>query len=255
MDSGDQTYTAEDWTDILMPELLEIFQNDLSRIKSVCTDTEATMRATHNLLQQKEELKHVIFSLCDSHGLQLLIKDLLNHQEFEELVKDVGIVLAFFSRSKIQLNRLRSCQKARWAGTTRALIRSVISRWGTQNHSFLPFLRSRDPLCDWTTLLEVQKQLKLNDPPVLLPEVIRILRSHSFWNKLEAAAALLKPVHNHQIASEADGSTIHRVVERWLQIQHRWKEMKETVLYPDLPWDDIEAIHKAHFDKQTYETH
>ena len=68
-DTGDQQHTAENWVDLLWPELLVISDNNLLKINSICTDTEATMRAVHNLLQAKDKLKHVNFSLCDSHGL------------------------------------------------------------------------------------------------------------------------------------------------------------------------------------------
>jgi len=76
---------------------------------------------------------------------------------------------------------------------------SVITRWSSQYNSFLSISRSRDPLRDWTTLPEVQAQLKEKDCPALLPEAIRILRSAAFWDKLEIAMAVIKPVHDHQV--------------------------------------------------------
>jgi hypothetical protein len=54
---------------------------------------------------------------------------------------------------------------------------------------------------------------------------------------------------------EADSAGIVHIVERWLQIQAKWAEMRATKLYPDVLWAEVEAIFKARFDKQTYEIH
>lgn len=125
-DTGDKQHTAENWVELIMPELEAITEGNLKRINSICTDTEATMRATHDLLQKQPVLKHVIFSLCDSHGQQLLIKDILSLPYFEKLMEDVANVMTFFSRSKLQFSRLRACQRNRWLGHTRALIRRYV---------------------------------------------------------------------------------------------------------------------------------
>ena len=66
---------------------------------------------------------------------------------------------------------------------------------------------------------------------------------------------MLKPVNEFQHASEADGAGIAHVVNRWLQIKSKWSEMGEADQFPDIPWDDIDAIFKARLDKQTYESY
>lgn len=58
-----------------------------------------------------------------------------------------------------------------------------------------------------------------------------------------------------QHASEADNAGIDRVIQRWIQIKTAWKDLKDSGIYPDLPWADLEAIHKARLDKQTYPIH
>ncbi|KAH7465076.1 hypothetical protein FOMA001_g17278 [Fusarium oxysporum f. sp. matthiolae] len=213
------------------------------------------MRSVHDLLGGFPELSHINFSLCDSHGLQLLIKDILLLPYFEDLFNNVSTLLVFFSRSKLQLQRLRMCQRTRWNGVTRALIRSIITRWGSQYNSFFSLLRSRDPARDWSIRKDVRDELRSQDCPVLLPEAVRIIKDNSFWLKLEAAIAVLKPVNEFQHASEADGAGIAHVVNRWLQIKSKWAEMREADQFPDIPWDDIDAIFKARLDKQTYDIH
>ncbi|RYC78287.1 hypothetical protein BFJ63_vAg18840 [Fusarium oxysporum f. sp. narcissi] len=213
------------------------------------------MRSVHDLLGGFPELSHINFSLCDSHGLQLLIKDILLLPFFEDLFNNVSTLLVFFSRSKLQLQRLRMCQRTRWNGVTRALIRSIITRWGSQYNSFFSLLRSRDPARDWSVRKDVRDELRSQDCPVLLPEAVRIIKDSSFWLKLEAAIAVLKPVNDFQHVSEADGAGIAHVVNRWLQIKSKWAEMREADQFPDIPWDDIVAIFKARLDKQTYDIH
>ena len=51
---------------------------NLTRISSLTTDTCATMRNTWTGLEKLDSLLHTLFIPCDSHGLQLLIKDLLD---------------------------------------------------------------------------------------------------------------------------------------------------------------------------------
>ncbi|OBS16086.1 hypothetical protein FPOA_13171 [Fusarium poae] len=145
LDAGDEQHTAENWARLIWGETQQLCGGDLSIINSICTDTENTMRSVHDLLGRSPELSHVNFSLCDSHGLQLLIKDILLLPFFEDLFNNVSTLLVFFSRSKLQLQRLRMCQRTRWNGVTRALIRSIITRWGSQYNSFFSLLRSRDP--------------------------------------------------------------------------------------------------------------
>ncbi|KID81003.1 transposase [Metarhizium guizhouense ARSEF 977] len=254
-DTGDEQHTAENWVKLIWREMQQLCGGDLSRINSICTDTENTMRSVHDLLGKFPQLSHTNFSLCDSHGLQLLIKDILLLPFFEDLNNDVNTLLTFFSRSKLQLQRLRMCQRTRWNGVTRALIRSVITHWGSQYNSFFSVLRSRDPARDWSIRKDVRDELRSQDCPVLLPEAIRIIKDNSFWLKLETAVAVLKPVNEFQHASEADGAGIAYVVNRWLQVKQKWAEMREADQFPDIPWDDIDAIFKARLDKQTYDIH
>jgi hypothetical protein len=61
------------------------------------------MRSVHDLLGRFPELSHTSFSLCDSQGLQLLIKDILLLAYFKGLVNDVNTLLTFFSLSKLHL--------------------------------------------------------------------------------------------------------------------------------------------------------
>ncbi|EGU71740.1 hypothetical protein FOXB_17751, partial [Fusarium oxysporum f. sp. conglutinans Fo5176] len=129
------------------------------------------------------------------------------------------------------------------------------SRADQKYNSFFSLLRSRDPARDWSVRKDVRDELRSQDCPVLLPEAVRIIKDSSFWLELEATIAVLKPVNDFQHVSEADGAGIAHVVNRWLQIKSKWAEMREADQFPDIPWDDIDAIFKARLDKQTYDIH
>lgn len=89
-DTGDEQHTAENWVKLIWGGMQQLCGGDLSRINSICTDTENTMRSVHGLLGRFPELSHINFSLCDSHGLQLLIKDILLLPFFEDLCNNVS---------------------------------------------------------------------------------------------------------------------------------------------------------------------
>jgi hypothetical protein len=60
---------------------------------------------------------------------------------------------------------------------------------------------------------------------------VRIIKDNSFWLKLEAAIAVLKPVNEFQHVSEADEAGIAHVVDRWLQIKSKWSEMERLISF------------------------
>ena len=122
-DTGDIEHTAEEYINLIWPQLEEICESDWTRINSICTDTDSTMRTTHEILSKTKELGSCFFSLCDSHGLQLLIKDVLLMECFAAIFEEATNIVRFFSKSKLQLSRLRACQKALYSGKTKAFIK------------------------------------------------------------------------------------------------------------------------------------
>jgi hypothetical protein len=78
----DESITAALIRDWLLPTLRRLIGNDLSRINSYSLDTCSTMGSLANLLQQPDALPQAIHVPCDSHGLQLLIKDICQSTDF-----------------------------------------------------------------------------------------------------------------------------------------------------------------------------
>lgn len=110
-DTGQIQHTAEHYIDLLYPELEITCKGNFLRINSFCTDTDSVMRKAHVHLTARKEFQYCFFSLCDSHGLQLLIKDILERPFFEEAFKSAALIFTFFKKSKLQLASIERSTK------------------------------------------------------------------------------------------------------------------------------------------------
>jgi hypothetical protein len=108
--TGSTTHSAENLANLVMDELSIWTDGNFERVNSINTDTCSTMRKLHDVLQAKPELEHVFFTLCDSHGLQLLIKDILQIPWFASVVKRISKIVGDFRKSLLQLAILREYQ-------------------------------------------------------------------------------------------------------------------------------------------------
>lgn len=115
----DTDLTAANHLLFLLPILVDISGNDLQKINSFTTDTCNTMKATHKLIQAHPELRHCFTIFCDSHSLQLLIKDILHLPSFQATHKEASEIISFFTGAKKQLARLRALYDKRVTFITR----------------------------------------------------------------------------------------------------------------------------------------
>jgi len=91
LDAGSLHYISEDiWTiqmtafasaQWLRSHLINLVSNEPTRLNSITNDTCSTMFSMWGEIEKFPEFKHVFFVPCDSHGLQLFVKDLLRHQD------------------------------------------------------------------------------------------------------------------------------------------------------------------------------
>jgi hypothetical protein len=107
-------------------------------VTSFSTDTNNTQPRVWKLIQAISELSHVHSIPCDSHGLQLVFKDLLwptLDQHGQQIETDMGdffrnglnTVVGFFTSSDKQLAYLRGVQMSTF-GKHKALISTVPKR-------------------------------------------------------------------------------------------------------------------------------
>jgi hypothetical protein len=196
---------------------------DLSRVGSLTTDTCSTMRSTWNGLQHIKQLSHTLFIPCDSHGLQLLIQDLLELPQIAPIIAKAQAIVGAFHRSKKQYAILRSYQEK-----PQALLLSVITRWGTQFLLVSSVLRCKGVLFSWLG----DKRARMGKQGSKVNILEHIITDHSFWANLSSIEQILRPIHEAQKMSESDRSTLSKVVPRWLKLEAELAQLSKIL--PDL---------------------
>ena len=115
----------------LSQHLSRITNNEISCVNSISTDTCPTMLAMEKVLGQIDEYKHVFFIPCDSHSLQLLIKDIMSIPHLKIILSKAQTIVSAFHKSPLHHALLREEQLDIYKKHY-ALILSVITHWGTQ---------------------------------------------------------------------------------------------------------------------------
>jgi hypothetical protein len=197
----------------LRNHLLTLSKGDLFRINSITTDTCATMFATWQEVQRFEKLKHCLFISCDSHGIQLLIKDLLQLPTFKEVSEKAQTIVKAFRRALLQYARLREFQREYGNKSPQSLILSVITCWGTQLHLIQSVLNSKDALRRYAHEFGSLPPIKR-----IKQEVIDIIYDDIFWYTLESLRELLHPLDEALKMSEDSNSHLGHVLPRWMRM-------------------------------------
>jgi hypothetical protein len=79
----------------------------LLMINFIATDTYSTMRRLWRALRTDRRFAYTFFVPCDSHGINLLINDIINLDEFKPIVKIVNEIVAHFRYAYKQLALFR----------------------------------------------------------------------------------------------------------------------------------------------------
>lgn len=106
------------------------------------------MRKTWALLAEKSNWEEAFFVPCDSHGIQLLIKNICNIPWFAGVFKQSQEIVSYFFKANKQMSMLRRSQMIFYSRTY-ALSLSVSTRWGTQYRLITSLIRSKDALKHW----------------------------------------------------------------------------------------------------------
>ncbi|KIW21690.1 uncharacterized protein PV07_12877 [Cladophialophora immunda] len=174
------------------------------------------MRDIWARLKEVDQLRHILTIPCDSHSLNLLVKDLcLKVPEFSEAIKDGNSVTSHFKRASKQLAGLREIQVQR-DGKTSPLALAAETRWGSQYNLVAALLNNR------SNLLEFGSQW---DRELLRSETSRYVRSvlynNDFWVTISQLERLLKPINMAITESQSERSHLGQVKERWLNLRQQ----------------------------------
>lgn len=125
-------YNADEIVKWLILQANDITSNRPEKIISFSSDTCQTMISAGKKLRFNPGFEQVEWIPCDSHGLQLLVQDICEDLPLCVLtLQSATKWIKAFSKAPKQLHILRSHQKQKY-GRHKALIKSVITRWGTQ---------------------------------------------------------------------------------------------------------------------------
>lgn len=178
-----------------------------------------------------------------SHGLQLLIKDILNLPWFHDLWVQATAVVTAFRKSPLQLALLRDKMQDLY-GRHQALTLAIITRWGSQFSMIKSLLKNKQALMTYG----------MDKHANIVLSVLNSIVSRDFWGGLEETERILAPIHDRQRLSEADSALIHSVMPAWLAIREHLSDLPQDRL--QAPVETIlNSVWEARFAKQVMDLH
>ena len=230
--------TADFLVQLTAPGIIEACNGDVTRCNSIATDTCAAMRSFHTKMSADPRFKDCFFVLCDSHGIQLLIKRVIELVAYQQNFKKAQSIAGAFSHSRLQLAILREKQTELY-GRTYAITLSVITRWGSQYNLLSSLKRSKDALkayaVDSRALISKDKT-----------DITSTLLDRAFWNDVEDLEEIIRPLHEAQLSSEDDNAHLGHVTKRWLEMKSTMTTLHQggtqgldDVIKPDGIWAEL----------------
>jgi len=200
-DLGSMQSKAVNIAEWLERHLHTLTHGNLERINSCANDTCATMLSMWEHLRLRPGLQHLFFIPCDSHGIQLLIQDLINSiPQFKKVHDNAQTIAKAFKNAHLQYARLRDLQKQEY-GRRWAIILAIATRWGTEKGLLDGLFRSKAAIQRYA--------IRFKDMP---QDVLDVILSQEFWANLEALRVILKPLDVALKMSESNQSTLAHIV-------------------------------------------
>lgn len=268
IDTKATAHSSLDQIDLLLPSINAAVDGDLSKVNAVCTDTNTTQRKCQVDLKASPDLSHILGILCDSHSLQLLVKDIVTSSPWRLTLEKAVYVITYFRHSKKQYARLREMMPVTCNGKVYSLLVAAITRWGSQQRALQSLVRVKPALLMFCTDPVIQAEAGIqnllystsdpNNPPestTLLRKVLLILNDPSFWRAIECLLAILQPIIAAQKQSETDRAYVHRVIPRWRGIQGHWRQLESSHKWHEVDWAALHQQFATRFAKQTTEVH
>ena len=216
-DIGTMQSKAVNIANWLKNHLQTLTNGDFKRINSIATDTCDTMLSMWEVAQFYPELKHCFCIPCDSHGMQLLIKDILKIPQFKDTIDKAQAIARAFKKSHLQYARLREYQLVDLKKPV-ALTLSVITRWGSQLQLVMSVIKNKRPL----------RHYALEYPASSLPyNAHEYIQSLQFWSGLEDLHIILECIDKAIKMSESNRAHLGYVLPRWRAIFQHLEGLKK----------------------------
>ncbi|RKF84223.1 hypothetical protein GcM1_136006, partial [Golovinomyces cichoracearum] len=159
-------------------------------------------KSVWEIMNSTTETRDVLTVPCDSHGLQLIFKDLLWPGKDNQGNSSSAMVEFFKSSLNADLALLRSVMQICYS-KIRAPIKTTPTRWGTQ-------IAQIDSICNSENALKGY----IAHPDATSSTIKSLLSASQFWQKLSRLQLFFKPIHTHQKTSESNGATLNKVYPR-----------------------------------------
>lgn len=244
-----ETASSSLLTNLVVESLDTVSRGKRERINACSTDTCSTMRDIWKLLPRQPGLEHCLMNPCDSHGIQLLIKDILEYPYWSSTVLRANQLVRHFKHSSKQLAILKDIQQRLIGGQNKIkpLVMASQVRWGTHCKEFQSILDNRQAFRAFA--LDQRTDLSSSDTA---RAVAKTLIDPSFYNLLEEIVTLIAPIHEEQVKSEGDTAHIGLVKNRWKRIMKHLEFCTKTI---STDFNDLYLKLEERYQKQVNDIH
>ncbi len=108
--NGARTMDAKTQAAWLITQMTETTEGKLLRVNSLTTDTCNLMRALWKFFKKDPRLEYIFCALCNSHGIQFLIKDILSIKWYAWVIRRAQLIVRSFCAANKEYNILRDLQ-------------------------------------------------------------------------------------------------------------------------------------------------
>jgi Protein of unknown function (DUF 659) len=213
-----ETASSQLITEIVYKALISVSRNRIDRINAVSTDTCKTIRSIWRILQRQPGLEYCFMIPCDSHGLQLLIMDILKSSPFAILTENANQLVGHLKHSSKRLTILRDLQQKEYS-KPRALKMANSTRWGTHFKEFESIIENKQALRRWA--IDQRVDFTTSDTSRAISKNIL---DPLFFVSLEELKSIIEPIHNALIESEGENAHLSLVRGRWAKLYLHFKK-------------------------------
>lgn len=194
LETNTNSHTAE----YLSEEMGKIMDKyDAKNFFVVIGDNENTMQAALNLV----ELKYpwTVALGCVAHWLHLFCKDIMKCKNSKKLIRNAATTVNTIKRSHVLNAEFKNKQKEK--GVTTSLKVTGKTRWGTILFVLESLQKNKGVL----------QSLAVDEASAMPQSVRKLMLSEAFWNQLQYAITIFKPIVSAVVLLEGDQPMIHKV--------------------------------------------
>ena len=229
------------------------------RVNSIAQDTCATNQAIRDRAARDPELNRVFFVNCDSHGLQLLFKDLTEGKYapmlFKSTFRRANQLVRVIRKSKKSHAILRVLQRIELKGKTASFALMCSTRWGTIEGLFRSLIKNEKVL--WRALKDPRFLHSVrNGKYTWIAEgnaAADTIKDANFWENLHKLHQLFEPIHEAQVISESGDAQVAYVLPRWQALRAHLLEFQSISDLPHL--DEVLTLFDKRMKKQLQPIH